>query len=672
MSIESTQALGRTPAGHPSHKQPQSTGLSEFFRYHGIWAPGVRLFRRIDFKAKALTISLIFSIPMAWISWQYFGDKAATIDFSSKERIGVTYAQQVMPLLSVLQQQRSVVVTEALNQPPLASVQQEVLERLKHLESTQQALGGALGTHQPYQAFVEANRKLPTAAAGYDTVLTAHSEQINQLITLLATSTDGSNLTLDPDIDTYYLMDAAMFRLPLVIEYLSQLGELGAGMLKSPQANPAQVRRATELIVLASGQLQAVRDGLDKVYAYNGTTKETVNADESLRQATVFIKNAEAMLLRAQGPQGSAETHVAQSRQAAQALSQLTTRATLKMDALIGTRVQGMTTARTITTLVMLFCVVAAAYLFLSFKKVLDGGLREISFHLDSMRDGNLTTQPKAWGGDEVAKLIRSLLQMQGSITEIVKQVRESSDSLLTGASEISSGSMDLSARTESNAASLQQTSASMDSMAQSVHHSADNSQSAASLANDNADVAGHGKGVIQRVIVTMDTVKASSGKIGDIIGVIDGIAFQTNILALNAAVEAARAGEQGKGFAVVASEVRALALRSATAAREIKTLITESMDRVDESTRIIQSAGTTMEQLVTNADRIRSLLQEISGTAAEQSSGISQIGVALQDLDQSTQQNAALVEETAAAASSMKDLAQQLAHQVSMFKVPA
>ncbi len=672
MSIESTQALERTPAGHSGHKQTQSTGLSEFFRYHGIWAPGVRLFRHIDFKAKALTISLIFSIPMAWISWQYFGDKAATIEFSSKERIGVTYAQDVMPLLSALQQQRAVAIAEALNQPALASVQQEVSERLKHLESTQQALGAELGTNQSYQAFVDVNRKLPTAAAGFDTVLTAHSEQLDKLITLLATSTDGSNLTLDPDIDTYYLMDATMFRLPLVIEYLSQLGELGAGMLKSPHANPAQVRRATELIVLASVQLQAVRDGLDKVYAYNGNTKSTINADDSLRQATVFVKNAESMLLRAEGPQGSAETHVTQASQATQALSQLTTRATLQMDALIGVRVQGMSTARTITTLVMLFCVVAAAYLFMSFKKVLDGGLREISFHLDSMRDGNLTTQPKAWGGDEVAKLIRSLLQMQGSITEIVRQVRESSDSLLTGASEISSGSMDLSARTESNAASLQQTSASMDSMAQSVHHSANNSQSAASLANNNADVAGHGKGVIQRVIVTMDTVKASSGKIGDIIGVIDGIAFQTNILALNAAVEAARAGEQGKGFAVVASEVRALALRSATAAREIKTLITESMGRVDESTQIIQSAGMTMDELVTNADRIRGLLQEISGTAVEQSSGITQIGVALQELDQSTQQNAALVEETAAAASSMKDLAQQLANRVSMFKVPA
>jgi methyl-accepting chemotaxis protein len=673
MSTDSIQNSGRPSQAHISPLNNRAKGIPEFFRYHGIWAPGVRLFRSIDFKAKALTISMVFSIPLAWVSWQYFGDKAAAIEFSSKERVGVTYAQQVMPLLSALQKQRAQAIAESLNHTSSGSMseaQKAVETQLTQLDGSQKALGAELGTDKPYQAFVEANHKLATSAAGIDTVLASHSDQLDKLITLLASSTDGSNLTLDPDIDTYYLMDASMFRLPLVIEYVSQLGELGAGMLKSSQANAAQVRKATELVVLANGQIQAIRDGLDKVYAYNADTKAKVDAEEALRQATVFVKNAENALLRSDGPQGAADAHVTQARQASEALLQLDSRATKVMDDLIGVRVQGMTSARTITMFVMLFCVMSAAYLFLSFKKVLDGGLREISFHLDSMRDGNLTTQPKAWGGDEVAKLIRSLVQMQGSLIEIVKEVRESSDSLLTGASEISSGSMDLSARTEANAASLEETAASMHNISHSAHVSADNSRSAATIAHSNADAANHGKGVIQQVITSMSTVKASSGKIGDIIGVIDGIAFQTNILALNAAVEAARAGEQGKGFAVVASEVRALALRSATAAREIKSLITESMDRVDESTNVIQVAGKTMQDLVSNADHIHKLLQEISGSSAEQSTGISEVGVALQTLDQSTQQNAALVEETAAAASSMKDLAQQLADRVSMFKL--
>jgi len=675
MSTESIQTTGRPSQSHVSPLNHRAKGIPEFFRYHGIWAPGVRLFRSIDFKAKALTISMIFSIPLAWVSWQYFGDKAAAIEFSSKERIGVTYAQQVMPLLSALQKQRAQAIAETISHTPSGSIseaQKAVDAPLTQLAGGQKAMGAELGTDKPYQAFIDANHKLATSAAGFDTVLASHSDQLDKLITLLAASTDGSNLTLDPDIDTYYLMDASMFRLPLVIEYVSQLGELGAGMLKSSQANAAQVRKATELVVLANGQIQAIRDGLDKVYAYNADTKAKVDAEEALRQATVFVKNAENALLRSDGPQGAVDAHVTQARQASEALLQLDSRATKVMDDLIGVRVQGMTSARTITMFVMLFCVMSAGYLFLSFKKVLDGGLREISFHLDSMRDGDLTTRPNAWGGDEVARLIRSLLDMQQSVSDVVVRVRESSDSLLTGAQEISMGSMDLSARTEVNAASLQETSASMNHLSDAVKHSAEHSHDAAQIASENAQVANRGMGVIQEVMATMDSVKTSSGKIGDIIGVIDSIAFQTNILALNAAVEAARAGDQGKGFAVVASEVRALALRSATAAQEIKTLISHSMTQVDQSTQVAQEAGSTMQELQAKADRIRALLQDMAQAAQSQSASIHHIGQAVQTIDSSTQQNAALVEETAAAASSVKDLAHDLAQQVAAFKVRA
>ncbi|RZI86241.1 MAG: hypothetical protein EOP38_02270 [Rubrivivax sp.] len=668
MTTESTRLPGRTDES----PQQSDHGLAEFFRYHGVWAPGIRLFRRIDFNAKAVAISLIFTIPLGWLSWQYFGDKAASIEFSSKERLGVTYAGQLLPLLSALQQQRTLTVSEAPSQAALASVQQEVAQRLKALDQAQQTLGTDLGTAKPYQAFMDANRKLASAAAGFDTAWATHTGQLDQLVTLLSASTDGSNLTLDPDIDTYYLMDASMFRLPLLMEYVAQLGDVGAKLLRTSPPTPAQVRRVTELTVLATGQLQAVRDGLDKVYAYNGDARKPLNADEAMDKVAAFLKGVDARLLRPEGALGEPQSHQAEAQQALAQLKELTGRATTHMDELIAVRVGAMNQARTLTCVVMALSVLTAAYLFLCFKKVLDGGLREIALHLDAMRDGDLTSRPKAWGHDEVTRLIASLCDMQGSLRLIVSQVRQSSDALLHGAGEISSGSADLSARTESNAASLQQTAASMSTMTQTVHSSADNSRAAATIAHGNAESASQGLGIIQQAINSMSAVKASSGKIGDIIGVIDGIAFQTNILALNAAVEAARAGEQGKGFAVVASEVRALALRSATAAREIKTLITDSMDKVDDSTVVIQTAGKTMDELVSNADRMRGLLQEISGSAAEQSTGITEIGLAVQALDQSTQQNAALVEETAASALSMKDLAEQLADRVSRFRVPA
>ena len=675
MFSESTRRLARPKQA--AHTVQKAGGLSEFFRYHGVWAPGVRLFRRIDFKTKALTISLVFAIPLFWLSWQYFGDKAAMIGFSAKERVGVTYARQVMPVMNALQRQRALVLAEASSHATtapatLAKAQQDVAEGLKQLDAAQQADGATLGTDKPYQDFMEAQRQAASSSAGFDTVWATHTRQLDQLITLLAASTDGSNLTLDPDIDSYYLMDASMFRLPLLSDQLAQLGELGSAMLRNSAATPAQVRRVTELLVLATGQLQAVRDGLDKVYAYNGESRTQVNADEAIRQISLFLQQAEASLLSPQGLQGDASTHHASALQALDQLNALTTRATAHMDQLIETRVSAMTRARDITTAVMIFCVATALYLFLAFKKVLDGGLREIALHLDAMREGNLTTQPKAWGRDEIAQLIHCLRDMQCSLSGIVQQVRQSSDSLLTGASEISQGSTKLSERTEANAASLEQTAASMSSVTQTAQASADHSRTASELAHGNADAASQGLAIIQQVMATMNAVKDSSKQIGDIIAVIDGIAFQTNILALNAAVEAARAGEQGKGFAVVAGEVRALSLRSATAAREIKALITDSMGRVDDSTQVARAAGQAMSALASNAQRMKTLLDEMSGAAHRQNSGITDIGSAVRDLDRSTQQNSALVEETAAAARSMKQLAQQLSEHVSMFKVAA
>jgi methyl-accepting chemotaxis protein len=661
-------------AMHQSARPAQSTharqgGLAEFFRYHGLWAPGVRLFRRIDFKSKALVISLVFVLPMAWVSWQYFGDKASAIDFSSKERQGVSYAEAVMPVLAAMQEMRTHGIASAGTDG--AKAQTPALETaLAQLRQTQERLGADLGVVNAFKAFEQAQQRQAHAASGFDTQFRSQTETMAQLLVLLSAATDGSNLTLDPDIDTYYLMDASMFRLPQLVDYVGQLGALGGQALSQGQASSEQMRRITELVVLAQGQLQGIRDGLQKASDYNPAVKDRIAADAVLTRTAEFLKLAEASLMQASGVQGDAASVRQSARTLNQELLALGDSSRGQLDELIGVRVNAMQSARALTALVMLGCMGMGLYLFVSFKKVLDGGLREISYHLDSMRDGNLTTRPRAWGGDEVAHLIRSLLAMQQSISEVVRRVRESSDSLLTGASEIQAGSLDLSARTEANAASLQETAASMEAIAQSAGSSAQHASEASRMAEGNAKEASLGLGVIQQVIEHMEGVQASSAQIGEIISVIDGIAFQTNILALNAAVEAARAGEQGKGFAVVASEVRALALRSATAAREIKSLITQSTERVAQSTRVAHSAGHTMNELKAHTDRIHALLQSVSASAATQSSGVSQVGSAMQELDQSTQQNAALVEQTAAAASSMRDLSQHLADQVAAFRI--
>jgi methyl-accepting chemotaxis protein len=287
------------------------------------------------------------------------------------------------------------------------------------------------------------------------------------------------------------------------------------------------------------------------------------------------------------------------------------------------------------------------------------------------MRDGNLTTQPRAWGADEAAGLMHTLTQMQASLRTIVGQVRVASDSIVVASNEITSGAHDLSSRTEQSAANLEETASAMEQIAATVRSNEETLAEATKLATNNAQVAEKGGQIIGQVVTTMQGINSASTRIGDIIGTIDGIAFQTNILALNAAVEAARAGEQGRGFAVVASEVRALAQRSAAAAREIKTLITGSIEQVEGGVRVVQQAGTAMTDMVSGARRVRELLAEVAVGAREQTQGVAQTARAVQDLDNATQQNAALVEQTAAAAGSLNQQAHDLATEVSRFKLP-
>jgi len=286
-----------------------------------------------------------------------------------------------------------------------------------------------------------------------------------------------------------------------------------------------------------------------------------------------------------------------------------------------------------------------------------------------AIADGNLAVTVRTRPGDTTS-ILAAMQRMRERLAEVVGQVRQSSDSIATGSVEIASGNADLSQRTEAQAGNLQQTAASMEQLTGSVRSSAETAGVANQLATEASAAAGRGGVAVARVVETMNEIAASSRKIGDIIGVIDGIAFQTNILALNAAVEAARAGEQGRGFAVVASEVRSLAQRSAGAAKEIKSLIGASVEKVDIGARQVDDAGASMSDIVAQVQRVSQLIGEISGASVQQSTGIGQIGAAVGALDQTTQQNAALVEQSAAAAESLSQQAARLTQIVSVFRL--
>jgi len=328
--------------------------------------------------------------------------------------------------------------------------------------------------------------------------------------------------------------------------------------------------------------------------------------------------------------------------------------------------------SRMVTIALLAIALVLALGCWLFINRTVLRPLHQAGDHFDKISGGDFTGRIEVRSTNEIGQLFAAIKRMQESLTRTVATVRRGVDEINVGSREISAGNTDLSSRTEQQAASLEETAASMEQLASTVKQNADNARQANQLAASASDVAERGGAAVSEVVSTMQGISASSRKISEIVSVIDGIAFQTNILALNAAVEAARAGEQGKGFAVVAGEVRSLAQRSAQAAKEIKGLIEDSVSKVGAGSQQVERAGATMQEIVSSVKRVTDIMGEISAASEEQSSGIDQVNRAVSQMDEVTQQNAALVEEAAAAAGSLQEQAQRLAEAVSVFKINA
>ncbi len=640
--------------------------MSEFFRYHGIWSPGIRLFRGIGFRAKALVISVTFAVPIVVLAYSFFSSSAASIEFSARERVGVAYLNETLPVVHALQVQRkwaTLGAAKGSEAPELASARTALDAAVKKLAAAQAARGKELDTDAAHAALLGKLQSLPASSAGVDAVMTGYGDAVAAALNLVSTATDNSNLTLDPDIDTYYLMDGGTTALPALVEATSRMRDHTLALANGATATATMLKdlHAEEAIGdLMSGRWKS---GVEKVIKVRPEVAALLKFEPTYKALHQFHEVVASS--------DSQAKVMAAADSALEGLSVAGSASMKRLDELLADRVAALTLHRNAVAVLMLVSLAGVAYLFLSFRKVLEGGLKEVAFHINAMRDGDLTTQPCAWGADEVANLMLALTDMQASLRRIVAQVRGASDGIVTASTQISSGAMDLSSRTEQSAANLEETAAAMEQISATVRSNEDTLGEATRLALTNADAAQRGGRIVGQVVTTMQQINESSARIGDIIGTIDGIAFQTNILALNAAVEAARAGEQGRGFAVVASEVRALAQRSGEAAREIKSLISTSLEQVERGTLVVREAGATIDEIVGSAGRVRQLLADVSNGAREQTLGISQSAQAVHDLDTVTQQNAALVEQTAAAAGSLKDQAQMLAGEVAQFKLP-
>ena len=545
-----------TPTALAPARLPSPERASGFFAHHGLWSPGVRLFRRLNFASKALVISLALVVPLLLLLGLQVSNQ---------------YQQSMQAHLSATRQQ---------------------VETAHGLLAWFQAQERA-GTLTRAQAQQSARQAIAALRYDGDNYFWINDLQIRMVMHPVQPRLDGQDLgnLRDPD-------GVAIFR-----EFVETVRQHGEGAVRYRWPRPGSA------------------DPVDKLSYVKGFTPWGWVIGSGL-----YVDDVAAAMVRQ-----------------------------LQLDGAI-----------------LAGTLLVAGYLFVSFYKVINGGLLETRRHLRAMTDGDLTTTPHPWGKDEPAQLMHDLRAMQDALRHMVRRVRHSSQEIVHSTDEIATGMTDLSSRTEQAAVSLEQSAASMEELTATVSHTLSNTETAAQVARQNAEIASEGGRVMEEVALTMEEIRLASARIGEIISTLDGISLQTNLLALNAAVEAARAGEQGRGFAVVAGEVRLLAQRSTQEAREIRVLIASSVSQVETGTAVVRKAGAAISAIVASSRQVNELLDGIAASAREQNIGITQIGQAVHELDRATQHNAALVEQTAAASAAMHDQAQVLSEEVSQFRLPA
>ncbi|SFM40120.1 methyl-accepting chemotaxis protein [Rugamonas rubra] len=638
-----------------------------------VWTPGSRLMRRLRFPGKFSLISLGFMVPLLWLLCVYHTAAMQDLRVVRLERTGLRFVQPLYQAREAAIGWRLLARNAAQGEAAegLAERRQAFEAAYRRVDGYAAAADNPLGATAEMAALREAYRAAQAGFASADEAYQKLSALDLALARLADNVTDSSGLALDPNLATYRLMSATLLHGPQVIRQMSELRSLGRAALKTGSIDAQQGALLQRRLAVAEHEQALALADLALVARAAPEHAQVRRGEVESAVAAVFAT------LRSTFPPGQSE--LAADRAAFGA--QLNAAIALQfgevgqnlaiLDRMLAERESALLRALYSTLALCLLGVLLAAYLCVGFYQSMLSGFKRVRHELIAISMGDLRAEIDDAGRDELAGLLRELGNMQKALRDTVQQVQQASDHVVASSIGIAQGTRELSARTESAASALEQSSAALEQTTSTVQMTADAVRQASAISIANAATATRGGQVMHTVVATMEGIEASSKQIGEIIGVIDGIAFQTNILALNAAVEAARAGEQGRGFAVVATEVRALAGRSADAARQVKELITRSSREVRAGTEVVRQAGQAIGEIVENAAHIKSLLDDVANGAREQSAGIGQIGAAVAELDRDTQANALLVEQTAAAAGTQREVAVRLAAQVDEFRLP-
>jgi methyl-accepting chemotaxis protein len=644
---------------------------SGFGPFKGLMAPGVRVMRTLSMPVKATLVMSAFLVPLLMLAWFYWTNAGSQIEFAEQERRGVEWLGAWTPALAAAHDHRSLTVRAAAGDgraapgaEAAAGAWKAALDRLGDVD---QRLGGALATRTRMGDL----RRTMQAALVVDTKngTAAHDEAIAALLAAGAAVGDSSNLVLDPDLDAFYLMQTSVMEGPGLVDAMARARDAGlvlAGAAADAAAAPLRALAAAASVARVGADRQ--KTGLGRATASNADLVEPLGATARLALVGAALDAVDAMATHGTPPE--ADTWWATASEGLQASYALNAASMKLLDGLLVARIDRLSTDRLQKLGFSFACVILASYLLLAMYIVLQGGLRSLSDRIVRLAAGDFSARPYPWGQDQVASALNSLRESLQSTSGAMHEVYERATQVSGSAQEISSGNAELSTRTEHSAASIEQVANTMEEVARQVGENVDALGEADTAMTQLLAAVRDSEGTVGGLVGRMTALHAQSRQIVEIVGLIDGIAFQTNILALNAAVEAARAGDQGRGFAVVAAEVRTLAQRSAEAAREIKGIVTRSTAEIEAGSQLASQAGERVAGTVGTAGSVADIMHRVLDGSRDQRVRVGEVHAVLNTLSSDTQSNAALVEQVAAATASLDGSGRELHALVARFKL--